>query len=305
MSLRVQGIDVEIAGTRVLTDVDLTIAPGELLALVGPNGAGKTTLLNVLAGDLAPRSGSVELDGRPVSGIRVRDLARRRAVLPQEQRLAFGFRVVDVVRMGRAPWTGTDAEDRDDEVVAAAMGRTDVLHLADRIYPTLSGGEKSRASLARVISQETEIVLLDEPTAALDPQARRNLWDVLRGINDSGRTVVLTTHYMEEAEELCDRVAIVDHGRLLEIDTPGELIRQLDAATRIGLAAEAITVEDARALPGADSVTAGGSGVVIETRAPATVLAELGRREALEGLSVSKGTLEDVFLDLTGREYRA
>ena len=110
---------------------------------------------------------------------------------------------------------------------------------------------------------------------------------------------------MEEAEELCDRVAIVDHGRLLEIDTPGALIRQLDAATRIGLAAEAITVADARALPGADAVSLGGAGVVIETREPATVLAELGRRDALEGLSVSKGTLEDVFLDLTGREYRA
>ena len=244
MSLRVQGIDVEIAGTRVLTDVDLTIAPGELLALVGPNGAGKTTLLNVLAGDLAPRSGSVELDGRPVSGIRVRDLARRRAVLPQEQRLAFGFRVVDVVRMGRAPWTGTDAEDRDDEVVAAAMGRTDVLHLADRVYPTLSGGEKSRASLARVISQETEIVLLDEPTAALDIRHSEQVLAEARRLARAGHAVVAVLHDLSIAAAHADRVCVLARGRVRADGPPAEVMRPDLLAEVYGHPVDVITHRD-------------------------------------------------------------
>ena len=116
---------------------------------------------------------------------------------------------------------------------------------------------------------------------------------------------MLTTHYMEEAEVLCDRVAIVDHGRLLKLDTPAALIRDLDAATSIGLAADVMSLDEARAVPGVSSADVTGSTLVLETRDASAVLAELGRREALDGLSVSRGTLEDVFLNLTGREYRA
>ena len=150
----------------------------------------------------------------------------------------------------------------------------------------LSGGQKQRLSIACALVHEPDVVFLDEPTAALDPQARRNLWDLLRSLNDSGRTVVLTTHYMDEAEVLCDRVGIMDHGRILELDTPSALVRGLNAPVRI-------------------TVMTDGAENTIETREPARVLADLAARDALDGLSVKGASLEDVFLELTGREYRA
>ena len=298
VQIEVDHLTMRYGAVTAVEDISFTVAPGEFFGLLGPNGAGKTTTLETIEGLRSPTSGRVSVDGRD-PGQREPDLQRRIGV--QLQSSAFFERLTAVEQLQTfGAIYGVPTSRLDDLLEQVGLTEKATAQVQD-----LSGGQKQRLSIACALVHDPDVVFLDEPTAALDPQARRNLWDVLRGINDSGRTVVLTTHYMEEAEELCDRVAIVDHGRLLEIDTPGELIRQLDAATRIGLAAEAITVEDAQALPGADTVTLGGSGLVIETREPATVLAELGRREALEGLSVSKGTLEDVFLDLTGREYRA
>ena len=298
VQIEVDRLTMRYGAVTAVEDISFTVAPGEFFGLLGPNGAGKTTTLETIEGLRSPTSGRVSVDGRD-PGKREPDLQRRIGV--QLQSSAFFERLTAVEQLQTfGAIYGVPTSRLDDLLEQVGLTEKATAQVQD-----LSGGQKQRLSIACALVHDPDVVFLDEPTAALDPQARRNLWDVLRGINDSGRTVVLTTHYMEEAEELCDRVAIVDHGRLLEIDTPGELIRQLDAATRIGLAAEAITVEDAQALPGADTVTLGGSGLVIETREPATVLAELGRREALEGLSVSKGTLEDVFLDLTGREYRA
>ena len=298
VQIEVDRLTMRYGAVTAVEDISFTVAPGEFFGLLGPNGAGKTTTLETIEGLRSPTSGRVSVDGRD-PGRREPDLQRRIGV--QLQSSAFFERLTAVEQLQTfGAIYGVPTSRLDDLLEQVGLTEKATAQVQD-----LSGGQKQRLSIACALVHDPDVVFLDEPTAALDPQARRNLWDVLRGINDSGRTVVLTTHYMEEAEELCDRVAIVDHGRLLEIDTPGELIRQLDAATRIGLAAEAITVEDAQALPGADTVTLGGSGLVIETREPATVLAELGRREALEGLSVSKGTLEDVFLDLTGREYRA
>ena len=154
---------------------------------------------------------------------------------------------------------------------------------ADTRVEDLSGGQAQRLSIACALVHDPEVVFLDEPTAALDPQARRNLWDLLSGLNDSGRTVVLTTHYMDEAEVLCDRVAIMDHGRILEFDTPAALVRGSTRPTRITT----------------------GDDEVITTREPAAVLARLAEEDRLDGVRVQTGTLEDVFLDLTGREYRA
>ncbi len=169
----------------------------------------------------------------------------------------------------------------------------------------LSGGQVQRLSIASALVHDPEVVFLDEPTAALDPQARRNLWDLLSGLNESGRTVVLTTHYMDEAEALCDRVAIMDHGKVLRLDTPAALVRGLDAAVRITVAAGQLTADEGRALPGVDEADEDAAGLVLTTRAPADVLTALADRRQLDGIQVRTGTLEDVFLDLTGREYRA
>ena len=152
---------------------------------------------------------------------------------------------------------------------------------------------------------DPEVVFLDEPTAALDPQARRNLWDLLSGLNDSGRTVVLTTHYMDEAEALCDRVAIIDHGRILELDTPATLVRGLDAPTRITVATGQLTPDEAGAIAGVDEVIEDPAGVVLTHPRARRRAHRAGRAGAPRRHPVQTGTLEDVFLDLTGREYRA
>jgi ABC-2 type transport system ATP-binding protein len=149
------------------------------------------------------------------------------------------------------------------------------------------------------------VVFLDEPTAALDPQARRNLWDLLRDINAQGRTVVLTTHYMDEAELLCDRVAIMDAGKILRLGPPASLVRGLEAPTRIGIETGQLSIEEAKQLfPDAD-VEDDSVSLTLSTTNPAVVLSTLADRSALRGLSVRGATLEDVFLTLTGREYRA
>lgn len=188
-----RGVGYRIGAATILDDVTLDIPYGRLLALVGPNGAGKSTLLGVLTGDVAPSVGEVTLDGVPLSQWSARDLSRARAVLLQSNHVAFSFTAADVVEMGRAPWLGATrgrragaagarpagsvdgasvapdgGVDADERAIAEAMALADVSHLADRAYPSLSGGEKARVSLARVLAQETRVVMLDEPTAALD-----------------------------------------------------------------------------------------------------------------------------------------
>jgi ABC-2 type transport system ATP-binding protein len=169
----------------------------------------------------------------------------------------------------------------------------------------LSGGQAQRLSIACALVHDPELVFMDEPTGALDPQARRNLWDLLRQINADGRTVVLTTHHMDEAETLCDRVAIMDRGEILELGAPAALVRGLDTPVRISIESGLLSGADARTLTPADEVTDDGVSLTIATRDPAAVLAGLAGRHALTGLRVQGATLEDVFLSLTGREYRA
>jgi ABC-2 type transport system ATP-binding protein len=176
---------------------------------------------------------------------------------------------------------------------------------ADTQEELLSGGQRQRLSIACALAHDPDIVFLDEPTAALDPQARRNLWDVLRNIQARGKTIVYTTHYMDEAEILCDRVAIMDHGQIHAIDTPAALVRGLDAPTRIKLESGALSAEEARGFDGVEDVTDDAGELTIVTRKPAQALTVLAERGVLHGLQVRTATLEDVFLDLTGREYRA
>jgi len=184
----------------------------------------------------------------------------------------------------------------------------DVVGLADKadtMENKLSGGQRQRLSIACALVHRPEVVFLDEPTAALDPQARRNLWDLLRGISGQGHTVVLTTHHMDEAEALCDRVAIMDAGRILQLGPPATLVRGLDAPTRIGVESGLLAEAAVRDLFPDAEVNDDTVSLTIATRNPAAVLAELADRNALRGLSVHGATLEDVFLTLTGREYRA
>lgn len=224
VSIQVVKARVEIDGRAILDDVSLTVVPGELLVVVGPNGAGKSTLLGVISGDLAPTNGEVLLDGTPIRSRKPLALSRERSMMLQEQRLAFGFRVIEVIRMGRTPWAGTKAEDRDDEAVDDAIARVDLEGFLDRAFPTLSGGEKARTGFARATVQEAKVLLLDEPTAALDIKYQQRVLSEARRLARSGHAVVAVLHDLTLAATHADRICIVSDGRIVADGTPSEVL---------------------------------------------------------------------------------
>jgi ABC-2 type transport system ATP-binding protein len=278
--------------------VSLTVEEGEFFAILGPNGAGKTTTLEIIEGLRQADSGEISLFGQspwprnpallPRIGVQLQSTAFFERLTAREQLRTFGSLY--------------GVSGRKADAMLETVGLTDK---ADTQVEKLSGGQAQRLSIACALVHEPELVFLDEPTAALDPQARRNLWDVLRAINTDGRTIVLTTHYMDEAEILCDRVAIIDRGRILKSGAPASLVRGLDAAARISVASGVISPEEARTLPGAEEVTDDQVSLTVATRDASRVVKALSERGALEGVQIKGATLEDVFLDLTGREYRA
>lgn len=221
--LRADSITVVRDRAAVVDDVSLVVDAGELVAVIGPNGAGKSTLLRVLAGDVAPSAGRVLLGGTPLSSWNRRRLARARAVLPQDTNVAFGFRVRDVVAMGRAPWAGTPQSAQDAAHVAAAMAATDVADLAERYYPTLSGGERARVALARVLAQDTRVVLLDEPTAALDLRHQEHVLMVARRRADAGDAVLVVLHDIDAAIAYADRLVVLSDGAVVGDGPPAQV----------------------------------------------------------------------------------
>ncbi|ARZ70394.1 hemin ABC transporter ATP-binding protein [Streptomyces albireticuli] len=218
-----RALRVRLAGRTVLSEVDLTVTAGEVLALVGPNGAGKSTLLAALAGDLAAESGEVRIDGGPAGSWPAAELALRRAVLPQSAELSFPFAVEEVVRMGRAPWAGTAAAEADDEAVRAAMAAAEVTGFAGRSFAALSGGERARVALARVLAQRAALLLLDEPTAALDLRHQELVLRVCRERAAAGDAVVVVLHDLGLAGAYADRVAVLHEGRIAAEGPPGQV----------------------------------------------------------------------------------
>jgi len=222
--LRAEGVRVAYGAHTVLDGVDLAVDAGEVVALVGPNGAGKSTLLSVLGGDPRPDAGRVLLDGVDLQAQDLRRLARRRAVMLQETRLSFPFRVEEVVHMGRHPWRGTPQERGDDAVVADAMADADVVHLAPRTFPTLSGGEKARTSFARTLAQQAPVLLLDEPTAALDVRHQESLLARVRRAAQDGAAVVVVLHDLTLAAAWADRVVVLADGRVRADGPPSDVL---------------------------------------------------------------------------------
>ena len=219
--LRSDDLTVSLDGKDLLRGVSLPVHGSELVAIVGPNGAGKTTLLRALAGDVAPTTGTVYIDERPIADFDPRELARRRAVMPQSAHLPFLFTAREVVRMGRAPWEGERGErEHGARLTDYAMGLTDTRDYAVRAYPTLSGGEQSRVTLARVLAQETPILLIDEPTAHLDPRHQHLVLQLMRDLAAEGAAIVAVLHDLNLAAAYADRVALLHRGRLAVCDVP-------------------------------------------------------------------------------------
>ncbi|GAA2011590.1 heme ABC transporter ATP-binding protein [Catenulispora yoronensis] len=219
-----QAVHLARGGRTVLDCVDLPVRAGSLLALLGPNGAGKSTLLAALSGDLSPNSGRVLLHGRPLHDYRAQDLALQRAMLPQSSPVSFPFSAVEVVRMGRAPWARHATLDEDERAVTEALTATDTHHLADRPYPALSGGERARIALARVLAQQTQLLLLDEPTAALDLRHQELVLRTARTRASAGDAVVMVLHDLSLAAAYADVIALLHQGRILAQGRPEEVL---------------------------------------------------------------------------------
>jgi iron complex transport system ATP-binding protein len=243
-TLSATDVGVAIRARWLLREVTIAVAPGEVVALVGPNGAGKSTLLRVLAGDLAPTTGRVALDGRAIADFRPRDLALRRAVLPQQTVLQFAFTAREVVEMGRGQRRGDD----DEVIVAASLAKTESTHVAERIFPSLSGGEQGRVSLARVLAQEAPLLLLDEPTASLDLRHQQLVMEVARDLAARGAMVVVVLHDLNLAASYADRIALLHEGRLVADGPPWQTLAE-SLLTEVFACPIAVTAHPVRGCP--------------------------------------------------------
>ncbi|MEZ5409542.1 MAG: ABC transporter ATP-binding protein [Acidimicrobiales bacterium] len=281
---------------RAVDGVSFHVAPGEIFGLLGPNGAGKTTVLEIIEGLRQPDSGQARLLDQPV-------WPRNQALLPrigvQLQASAFFDRLTAREQLETFASLYGAPRRRVDEALAD-VGLTDSARVR---VEKLSGGQAQRLALACAFVHDPDIVFLDEPSAGLDPQSRQQLWHVIRALAAGGRTVVMSTHYMEEAEALCDRVAIMDAGQVLALDAPARLVRHLDVPVLVSVPAECMTADSARRLDGAERVEGDGATTTIATRQRARVLHQLDQRHLLDVAEVTGASLEDVFLSLTGRRY--
>ena len=302
LALRVRGLKKQYPKVLAVAGVDLDVQRGEVFGLLGPNGAGKTTTLEMIEGLTDPDSGEMEILGlnwkqngseiRARIGVQLQSTSLFNKITPREALMLYG---------------GYYPKARTADELLELVQLTDK---ADAYHITLSGGQMQRLALAMALVNDPELVFLDEPTTGLDPQARQSLWEVVRHIKAEGRTVILTTHYMDEAEALCDRLAIMDHGKVLTEGTPAELISQLAIPSVVELSFEgrAPAKESFEAILGT-TIQVRGDLWEIPTPDPKSLLPKLledAEREKVpyQQVHVRRATLEDVFLHKTGHSLR-
>ena len=293
------------APVDAVNGLDLEIERGECFGLLGPNGAGKTTTIEILEGLLDASSGEVEVLGQHWNRSDNRTLRQRIGVSLQETKLSEKLSVLETLTLFRSFY------DR-------GLAPNDVLNMVgleekrSAWVGKLSGGQKQRLAIATALVGDPELLFLDEPTTGLDPQSRRQLWDILRELRKNGRTILLTTHYMDEAERLCDRVAIVDHGKVIALGTPAELIARLGGNHFIEFRIDEktpVSEDDLRALAAVVQVRREEELYSLAVTAPHLTLPALleylhGRNLTLAQLTTRHASLEDVFVTLTGRHLR-
>ena len=284
--------------------LDLEVRAGECFGLLGPNGAGKTTTVEILEGLNAPTAGQVE-----VLGMRWHEdehaLRQRIGVSLQETHLPDKLTVEEVALLFRSFF----ARGREVSEVLDMVG---LREKKKSWVEKLSGGQKQRLAVGCALVSDPDLLFLDEPTTGLDPQSRRQLWEVVQGFKAQGRTVLLTTHYMDEAERLCDRVAVIDRGKVIALGTPAELVASIGGQQVIEVGFEngvALEDPDLGRLPGVRRVSRAGGGVSLAVERlhetlPALLALAQERRAQLSRLATHHATLEDVFVTLTGRQLR-
>jgi len=303
-ALRVSALHKRYKDVEAVAGVDLDVRSGECFGLLGPNGAGKTTTIEICEGLTQPDSGDVELFGlrwaTDAAGLR-----QRLGIHLQETQLADKLTVYETLRLFRSFY-------RQGPDVATVVGLVQLEEKQQSRVGGLSGGQKQRLALACALVGDPDLLFLDEPTTGLDPQARRQLWELIEQFKQAGRTIVLTTHYMDEAERLCDRVAIMDHGRVIALGTPRELIASTGVEHVVEFTGDPSRAADLPALErlaGVRGVRAEPTGILVQVtelhRAVPALLDELRRQGvALTELRTHSATLEDVFVGLTGRHLR-
>ena len=300
-AIQVHAIRKTYGATVAVDDVSFDVHAGEIFGLIGPNGAGKTTTMECVEGLRKPDRGDISVLGlNPARDSRA--LQERIGVQLQEAQLQKRIKVWEAVDFWASLYRNPASGDR----------LIDQLGLSDKRnawFMTLSGGQKQRLFIALALINDPELVFLDELTTGLDPQARRAIWDLVRGIRQRGKTVFLTTHLMEEAERLCDRVAIIDRGRIVDIGTPAELVRRHCPDHAVVLVTEDASADVRfRAIPGIRSVTSEGSRTTLRGRGDDFVTAVIRclaeHRIQVSDFRTEVPTLEDVFLTLTGHTIR-
>ena len=304
-ALRVRQLRKAYKDVVAVDGLDLDARAGECFGLLGPNGAGKTTTVEICEGLTEPDSGEVEVLGRHWDSDAA-DLRQRLGIQLQDTQLSEKLTVLETVRLFRSFF-------RCGAEVSAVIARVQLEEKRNSRVGELSGGQKQRLALACALVGDPDFLFLDEPTTGLDPQARRQLWDLIEEFKESGRTILLTTHYMDEAERLCDRVAIMDHGKKIALGTPRELIASTCAEQMVeftaGGAGRPVDLPALRRIDGVRDVRTENGAVLLQvgelhTTVP-TLLAELARQNvSLTELRTHSATLEDVFVTLTGRHLR-
>src|SRR5215471_14897828 len=301
-AVRCRGLVKDYGTLRAVNGLDLEVRAGECFGLLGPNGAGKTTTVEILEGLLPATAGEVELLGR--NWKTDRDLLRQLlGISLQETNLADKLTVEETLLLFRSFYEAGPEVDELLELVSLTDKRK-------TWYVKLSGGQKQRLAVACALVGDPEILFLDEPTTGLDPQSRRQLWGLIERFKIEGRTVLLTTHYMDEAQRLCDRVAIVDKGKVIALGTPRELIQSLGGTEVVEFTCDgSVDQTSIAALPGVHAIKGRDDGLSLTVeqlhKTLPLVLAQLGQAgRALTALSTHHATLEDVFVNLTGRHLR-
>ncbi len=301
-AIRCRGLVKDYGSVRAVNGLDLEVRSGECFGLLGPNGAGKTTTVEILEGLLPATAGEVEVLGRTWKSD-ANALRQRLGISLQETNLADKLTVEETLRLFRSFYgAGPEVGDLIELVSLTDKRKT--------WYVKLSGGQKQRLAVACALVGDPEILFLDEPTTGLDPQSRRQLWGMIERFKSEGRTVVLTTHYMDEAQRLCDRVAIVDKGKVIALGTPHDLIQSLGGTDVVEITCgDGLDEKSLGALTGVHSAKTrpGGISLTVEQlhKTLPLVLATLQQSgQTLSGLSTHHATLEDVFVNLTGRHLR-
>ena len=283
-------------------DLCFSIEDGDVFGLLGPNGAGKTTTVEMIEGLRKPNSGSIRVAGKDVR----KGIAAIREILGvqlQTTSLPELLRVKEILTLFASYYKNPlPVQDVIEEVSLTEKGNTYIQNL--------SGGQHQRLALALALINDPQILILDEPTTGLDPQARHNLWDIIKRLSESGKTIILTTHYMEEAEKLCNKVGIIDHGKIIALDSPDNLIAQQEFSTAITVKiAGEFSVDKFKDIPGVIKVKQMDEEVTIWTDQATNSLIKLAQKLdkgelTVDTISMRRATLEDVFLNLTGHSLR-